>query len=94
MEHVKKCHPDVFLTTVSYPIKGTGYYKDVQEKLVRIGEWSKSTDRDWQVRGRHSRRYFQFADELLRTSMEAAPDSARIAAARSGLRATSAEVEV
>jgi anaerobic magnesium-protoporphyrin IX monomethyl ester cyclase len=93
VEHVKQCRPDVFLTTVSYPIKGTGYFDDVRDKLVRIGEWSGSTDRDWRIRGRHSRRYFQFADELLRTSMETAPDSARIAAARSGLLATSAEVE-
>jgi anaerobic magnesium-protoporphyrin IX monomethyl ester cyclase len=94
VQHVKQCQPDVFLTTVSYPIKGTGYYNDVRDKLVRIGEWSESTDRDWQIRGRHSRRYFQFADELLRRSMETVPDRARIAAARSGLRATSAEVEV
>jgi radical SAM superfamily enzyme YgiQ (UPF0313 family) len=93
VQHVKRCRPDVFLTTVSYPIKGTGYYNDVRDKLVRIGEWSASTDRDWNIRGRHSRRYFQFADDLLRHSMEAAPDSARIAAARSGLLATSAEVE-
>jgi anaerobic magnesium-protoporphyrin IX monomethyl ester cyclase len=93
VDHVKQCRPDVFLTTVSYPIKGTGYYDDVRDKLVRIGEWSESTDRDWHIRGRHSRRYFQFADELLRNSMEEAPDSARIAAARDGLRATSAEVE-
>jgi anaerobic magnesium-protoporphyrin IX monomethyl ester cyclase len=94
VEHVKTCRPDVFLTTVSYPIKGTGYFKDVRDKLVRIGEWSESTDRDWQIRGRHSRRYFQFADELLRNSMEAIPDSARIAAARNGLLNTAAEVEV
>jgi radical SAM superfamily enzyme YgiQ (UPF0313 family) len=94
VQHVKQCRPDVFLTTVSYPIKGTGYYNDVRDKLVRIGEWSESTDRDWHIQGRHSRRFFQFADELLRHSMEAAPDHARIAAARSGLRATSAEVEV
>lgn len=93
VEHAKRCRPDVFLTTVSYPIKGTGYYDDVRDKLVRIGEWSGSTDRDWQIRGRHSRRYFQFADDLLRNSMDAAPDSTRIAAARNGLRATSAEVE-
>ena len=93
VEHVKQCRPDVFLTTVSYPIKGTGYYNDVRDKLVRIGEWSKTTDRDWQIRGRHSRRYFQFADELLRNSMDPSPDGARIAAARNGLRATSAEVE-
>jgi len=94
VEHVKVCRPDVFLTTVSYPIKGTGYYDAVRDKLVRIGEWSNSTDRDWQIRGRHSRRYFQFADELLRRSMDPTPDGARIAAAREGLRATAAEVEV
>jgi anaerobic magnesium-protoporphyrin IX monomethyl ester cyclase len=94
VEHVKVCRPDVFLTTVSYPIKGTGYYDTVRNKLVRIGEWSTSTDRDWQIRGRHSRRYFQFADELLRRSMDPTPDGARIAAARDGLRATAAEVEV
>ena len=93
VQHVTKCRPDVFLTTVSYPIKGTGYYSEVQDKLVRIGKWSDSTDRDLQVRGRHSRRYFQFADELLRNSMEAVPDAARIAAARNGLQATAAEVE-
>jgi anaerobic magnesium-protoporphyrin IX monomethyl ester cyclase len=93
VEHVKQCRPDVFLTTVSYPIKGTGYYNDVRDKLVRIGRWSETTDRDWQIHGRHSRRYFQFADELLRNSMEPAPDGARIAAARNGLRATAAEAE-
>ena len=93
VEHVKVCRPDVFLTTVSYPIKGTGYYNDVRDNLVRIGEWSTSTDRDWRIRGRHSRRYFQFADELLRRSMDPSPDGARIAAAREGLRATAAEVE-
>jgi radical SAM superfamily enzyme YgiQ (UPF0313 family) len=93
VEHVKHCRPDVFLTTVSYPIKGTGHYDDVRGKLVRIGEWSASTDRDWNIRGRHSRRYFQFADDLLRSSMDAEPNAARIAAARRGLQAAASEVE-
>jgi radical SAM superfamily enzyme YgiQ (UPF0313 family) len=93
VEHVKECRPDVFLTTVSYPIKGTGYYNDVLDKLVHIGEWSETTDRDLHIRGRHSRRYFQFADELLRSSMESVPDEVRVAAALSGLHSTAAEVE-
>jgi radical SAM superfamily enzyme YgiQ (UPF0313 family) len=93
VDHVKACRPDVFLTTVSYPIKGTAYFENVRDRLVRIGEWAESTDRDWRVRGRHSRRFFQFADELLRTSMERSPDAGRVAAARAGLRATFAEVE-
>src|SRR5262249_4610708 len=40
VEHVKACRPDVYLTTVSYPIKGTGYFDDVSARLVRIGEWN------------------------------------------------------
>ncbi len=93
VQHVKQCRPDVFLTTVSYPIKGTGYYDDVRHNLVRIGDWAESTDRDWRIRGRHSRRYFQFADELLRSSMDPACDPSRIASARAGLQAAYAEVE-
>src|SRR6185437_11214950 len=46
VEHVKTCRPDVFLTTVAYPIKGTPYYDEVASRLVRIGEWNASTDRD------------------------------------------------
>jgi radical SAM superfamily enzyme YgiQ (UPF0313 family) len=93
VEHVRRCRPDVYLTTVTYPIKGTPYYDEVVPKLVRIGEWSQSTDRDVRIRGRHTRRYFQFADELLRSSMAPAPDAARIEAARAGLQAAYGEVE-
>jgi anaerobic magnesium-protoporphyrin IX monomethyl ester cyclase len=66
-EHVKACRPDVFFTTVSYPIKGTPYYAEVAPKLVQLGEWRSTTDRDIQVRGRHSRRFYQLADQLLRS---------------------------
>ena len=50
-EHVKACRPDVFFTTVSYPIKGTPYYDEVAPKLVQLGAWRATTDRDVQ----HSR---------------------------------------
>jgi len=93
VEHVRRCRPDVYLTTVSYPIKGTPYYDEVAPKLVTIGEWSASTDRDVHIRGRHSRGYFQFADELLRSSMEPVPDAARVEAARAGLYAAAKKVE-
>src|SRR5581483_1219000 len=66
VEHVKKCLPDVFLTTVSYPIKGTPYFDEVQTRLVGIGSWAAGTDRDFQISGRHSRRYYSFADQLLK----------------------------
>ena len=46
VEHVKACPPDVFFTTVSYPIKGTPYYDEVAPKLVQLGSWAATTDRD------------------------------------------------
>jgi radical SAM superfamily enzyme YgiQ (UPF0313 family) len=91
VEHVKSCRPDVFLTTVSYPIKGTPYYEDVAPRLVRIGEWTASTDRDVRVAGRHSRRYYSFADQLLKSEMAGMISEAD--AARRGLHETFAEVE-
>ncbi len=91
VEHVKSCRPDIFLTTVSYPIKGTPYYDDVESRLIRIGEWKASTDREVRVAGRHSRRFYQFADQLLRS--EVAGQIVEADAARRGLRESFAEVE-
>jgi radical SAM superfamily enzyme YgiQ (UPF0313 family) len=93
VEHVQRCQPDVFLTTVSYPLKGTPYFEEVSNRLVSIGDWRATTDRDLRIQGRHNRRYYNFADDLLKASMSPEPDAVRIAAAREGLRAAHAEVE-
>jgi radical SAM superfamily enzyme YgiQ (UPF0313 family) len=93
VEHVKACRPDVCFTTVSYPIKGTPYYERVSHRLVAIAGWSQSTDRDFRIRGRHSRQFYQHADELLRSEIAPEPDVAKIQAAREGLRLTWSEVE-
>ncbi|MEO8594645.1 MAG: radical SAM protein [Candidatus Solibacter sp.] len=87
-EHVKACRPDDFFTTVSYPIKGTPYFEEVAPKLVQLGAWENGTDRDVHIRGRHSRRFYQFADQLLRSQSEA-----EAALARERLRETYSEVE-
>jgi radical SAM superfamily enzyme YgiQ (UPF0313 family) len=91
VDHVKRCQPDVFLTTIAYPLKGTGYFSDVADKLVSIRDWAQSTDRDLRVSGRHSRRFYSYADDLLRSSMDA--DPARVEAARQGLLSAYHEVE-
>jgi radical SAM superfamily enzyme YgiQ (UPF0313 family) len=109
VEHVKACLPDVFLTTVSYPIKGTPYHGEVNGRLVSAGDWDHTSDRELRIRGRRSRRYFQFADKLLRSEVElhrlrlqnagngdspsALDLQAQSAAARLGLHETSREVE-
>jgi anaerobic magnesium-protoporphyrin IX monomethyl ester cyclase len=93
IEHVKECRPDVCFTTVSYPIKGTPYYDRVASRLVTLGNWQQSTDRDVRIAGRHSRRFYQYADELLRSEISPQPDPERIFAARQGLLASRYEVE-
>jgi radical SAM superfamily enzyme YgiQ (UPF0313 family) len=70
VEHVKRSDPDVFLTTVSYPIKGTPYFEEVSSRLVNLTPWAGGSDRDYRIRGRHSRRFYQYADQLLRSEVE------------------------
>jgi anaerobic magnesium-protoporphyrin IX monomethyl ester cyclase len=91
VEHVKVCRPDVFLTTISYPIKGTPYYDEVVSRLVKIGDWATSTDRDVSITGRHSRRFYEFADKLLKSEVAGLTNEA--ASARHGLKETFAEVD-
>lgn len=60
VDHLKRTAPDVFLTTVSYPIKGTPYYNQVADRLAPQ-QWDEHTDRDLVVRGRPVKTYYDFA---------------------------------
>ncbi len=91
--HVKDCRPDIFFTTISYPIKGTPYFDRVSSSLVRINGWSESTDRDIKIAGRPSRTFYRHADALLRVEMASQPDTVAISVARSLLHAARWEVE-
>lgn len=61
VEHLKICNPDVFLTTVAYPIKGTHYYAEVEADVLRSGSWIENADRDLTVAGRYSKTFYSFA---------------------------------
>ena len=107
VRHVSKSQPDIFFTTVSYPIKGTPYYQKVQDQLVQLAPWGKSSDREIKISGRHSRQFYSFADKLLRSEVqlakltraatlddfEASRLRAEILANRASMMATAAEVE-
>jgi len=107
VEHVKTTDPDIFFTTVAYPIKGTPYFSDVAERVESLKPWSETSDREFHIRSRHSRRFYRFADNLLRSEVELKrlghkPDTddatlralrTGIAEARAGLLATVGEVE-
>lgn len=66
IRHVSISQPDIFFTTVSYPIKGTPYYKKVADRLVQLEPWGKTSDRELKIKGRHTRRFYAYADKLLR----------------------------
>lgn len=107
VEHVKKTDPDIFFTTVAYPIKGTPYFSDVEGRVENLKLWQESSDREFRIRNRHSRQFYRFADKLLRSEVEFKrlthkPDAddatlaalrSGIAEARAGLQATLSEAE-
>jgi anaerobic magnesium-protoporphyrin IX monomethyl ester cyclase len=107
IRHVSTTKPDAFFTTVSYPIKGTPYYQQVQSKLVQLKPWAQTSDREMRIAGRHSRAYYVHADRLLRDEVQLARLSedptaspalledlrVSIRASREGLLATQSEVE-
>ncbi len=71
VEHVKLSNPDVFLTTVAYPIKGTGYFTKVKDKIGLPLAWTEASDRDYVVAGRRDKEYYKLADRWLRSEVEA-----------------------
>ena len=108
IQHVKNSNPDIFLTTVAYPIRGTGYFDAVKDRVVSSKAWENGPDRDFKIRGRHSRRYYQSVDRLLRAEVELDRLKSsgvrngnllenelilRIEEAREGMKESAAEVE-
>lgn len=108
IRHVSTSKPDIFFTTVSYPIKGTPYYKKISDRLVQLGPWSSTSDRELKIKGRHTRQFYSHVDKLLRDEVARArlllePRNEEmnellalnngIREAREGMMATYAEVE-
>jgi radical SAM superfamily enzyme YgiQ (UPF0313 family) len=90
VEHVKRCNPDVFFTTVSYPIMNTAYYQKISGLVTLERDWAASTDRDYVVPNRPPRAYYQHADTWLKNEVAAARIDSRDAGAAQRLRAEAA----
>jgi radical SAM superfamily enzyme YgiQ (UPF0313 family) len=107
IKHVSVTKPDIFFTTVSYPIKGTPYYQKISDRLVQLKPWNVSSDREIKIKGRHSRTFYSYADKLLKDEVQlarlagtSAADSDmattlrdQIQISRAGLYSTMLEVE-
>jgi anaerobic magnesium-protoporphyrin IX monomethyl ester cyclase len=68
---VSKCQPDIHLTTVAYPIKNTVFFHNAGDLIVADKQWSDATDRDYRIKGRHTRAYYKHADSWLNNEVHA-----------------------
>jgi len=51
VEHVKAANPDMFFTTVAYPIKNTAFFERVADRVELPQPWAEATDRDYRIAG-------------------------------------------
>src|SRR5262249_48854857 len=72
IEHVKRSDPDIFFTTIAYPIKGTPYYHRVSNSLVQVKPWAETSDREITMSDRRPAKFYEFADRLLRDEVQLA----------------------
>jgi anaerobic magnesium-protoporphyrin IX monomethyl ester cyclase len=96
--HLRRARPDIVLTTVAYPIRGTAFYEDNRADLIipelPFAEWN---DRMIDISGRFSKKFYWFANRRVinetawRRELEAGP-SGLPRASRSLLRAKAAQV--
>ena len=56
---------------MSYPIKGTGYFDKVRERVELPIAWAEASDRDYVIAGRRGKDYYKLADQWLRNEVEA-----------------------
>jgi len=64
-EYLKESNPNIFLTTVAYPIKGTKLYAEVESNIITDMDWDKRTDRDLDIKGRYSKNFYKHANRYL-----------------------------
>lgn len=69
VHHLKTAEPDLFTITVTYPIKGTPLYAEVQDRFLTSLPWEAGTDRDIDFRRTYSRRYYDHAIQLINNEM-------------------------
>jgi len=68
--HLKQSSPDVFLTTIAYPIKGTPYYEAVADNVATPLAWTERTDRDLGINGRYSSKFYNHATRWMVNAVE------------------------
>jgi anaerobic magnesium-protoporphyrin IX monomethyl ester cyclase len=98
---LKSVRPDVFGTSVAFPMKGTEFYKRVNERLILDKNWSSRNQNKLMFKGRFPRLYYWFAvrwlvkevglDKMLRQKKrpyaKIVAEALKVAIARTGVMA-------
>ena len=63
MNHLKISLPDHFTITLTYPIKGTPLYAEVEKDFLTNFPWESSTDRDIDFKRTYPRKYYDYATQ-------------------------------
>ena len=63
--HLVESNPDFYTSTITYPIKGTELYTEIENAITTSYNFEKNTDRDIDFKRIHSRRYYEHALQWL-----------------------------
>ncbi len=76
IELATSCRTDLALTTIAYPIKGTPFYKSLEEQ-GRIGHvpFDEGSDRQITIKGQRSKNTYDWASKLLQSKLTIAKQS-------------------
>lgn len=69
VHHLKAAEPDLYTITVTYPIKGTPLYQEVEDRFLTQLPWESSTDRDIDFHRTYPRKYYDYAIQMIQHEM-------------------------
>jgi radical SAM superfamily enzyme YgiQ (UPF0313 family) len=61
IRHLQLSDPDHYTVTITYPIKGTMLYSEVENSILTPVSFSENTDRDIDFKRVHSKKYYEYA---------------------------------
>ena len=86
---LKQTRPDVFGTSVAFPMKGTAFYERVQDRIFANENWSSRNQNKLLFKAKYSRLYYWFAVRWLvkEVHSSSALEALKVAVARVGVAA-------